>query len=195
MRNLGKRRRSHAINRYPAVNIHHARRCSELWGTPLNLHVSIHLSQCGFHADDASEKFQKLISERFSPWLRRLSANDNGTGPTYIWTLEAPNEGVGVHWLLHLPTALHQQFKRKLPRWIESLGGSPQPRSIKVGGIDRLIGLTRYVLKGISSVWGAHLGVIPVYQGEIVGKRTGFSRNLGPAERTRRGYKPKRHLN
>jgi len=194
MRNLGRTRRSHGINRYPAVNIHHARRCSEKWGVAFNIHVSIHLSQCGFAEDAASEVFQKLISQRFSPWLRRASANDNRLSPTYIWALEAPHGRVGAHWLVHLPPSLLPSFKAKLPDWVRSLGGDPAPQSIRVGPIARLIGMTRYVLKGISSPWASHLGINPIDQGEIIGKRSGFSRNLGPTARQRHGYKPNRHL-
>ena len=183
MRNYGKARRSSSINRYPAVNIHHARRCSEHWGVAFNVHVSIHLSQCGFSDELASEMLQKLISQRFSPWLRRVAANDNDLAPTYIWTLEAPHGRVGVHWLVHLPAKLQPLFEAKLPEWIRSLGGEPSLRSIKVGPVNKLIGLTRYVLKGISSPWADHLAINPVDQGEIIGKRSGFSRTLGPTAR------------
>ena len=194
MRNLGKSRRSHAIHRYPAVNIHHARKCSESWGVPLNIHVSVHLSQCGFSPEAASEVFQRLISQRFAPWLRRSTANDNKLPPTYVWTLEAPHGRVGAHWLIHLPAQLLPLFKANLPEWIRGLGGNPSLTSIRIAPINRLIGMTRYILKGISSPWAAHLKIGPVDQGEIVGKRSGFSRNLGPTARQRRGYKPRRHI-
>lgn len=193
MRNLGRARRSSSINRYPAVNIHHARRCSEEWGIPFNVHVSIHLSQCGFPVESASAVLQKLISQRFSPWLRRVASNDNKLAPTYVWALEAPHGRVGAHWLVHLPAKLLPLFERKLPGWIQSLGGEPSLKSINVGPAGRLTGLTRYILKGISAPWADHLAINPVDQGEIIGKRSGFSRNLGPTTRKQRGYKPKRH--
>jgi hypothetical protein len=60
--------------------------------------------------------------------------------------------------------------------------------------IQKIVGATRYMLKGINPAWGPHLEVKPVPQGEIVGKRSGFSRNLGPAARKNGGYRPKRHL-
>ena len=194
MRNLGRLRRSNAIHRYPAVNIHHARRCSEAWGVPLNVHVSIHLSQCGFSDGTVSEAFQRLVSQRFAPWLRRSTANDSKLPPTYVWTLEAPHGGVGAHWLIHLPPSLLPSFKAMLPEWIRGLGGNPTPTSIRIGPIKRLIGMTRYILKGISSPWAKHLEIDAIDQGEITGKRSGFSRNLGPTARRRRGYKPKRYI-
>jgi len=194
MRNLGKERRSNSINRYPAVNIHHARRFSEEWGVPFNLHVSIHLAQCGFTNADASHMFQKLITQRFSPWLRREGSNDNALPPTYVWTLEAPYGHVGAHWLIHIPASMQEKFKKRLPEWIASLGGVPGHKSIHVSPVSKLVGITRYLLKGISRPWASHLAINAVDQGEVIGKRSGFSKNLGPTSRRRRGYIPRRHF-
>ena len=193
MQNAGSRRISTRINRRPAVNIHHARRCATVWGFPLNTHVSLNLSQCGFSERDAVRMFRKLISERFSPWLRRNAANDNGLTPTYVWTVEAPHGKVGSHWLLHLPGHLVPAFSRKVLSWLEGLGATVTSTAVKITKVDNPIGMGRYILKGIDPVWAKHLAVHPVPQGQVIGKRSGFSRNLGPAARKRRGDKVQRH--
>ena len=193
MRNTGSKRISTHINRRPAVNIHHARRCATAWGCPLNTHVSLNLSQCGFSENEAVQVFRKLISERFSPWPRRNAVNDNGLSPTYVWAIEAPHGKVGSHWLLHLPDHLIPAFSRRILSWLEGLGAILTPTAVLITKVHNPIGLSRYILKGIDTVWAKHLAVIPVPQGQVIGKRSGFSRNLGPTARGRRGDKAKRH--
>jgi len=195
MQNTGATRRSRHINRYPAVNIHHARRQAERTGVPLNWMVTINFGVAAVAPEDASSLLQKLIARRFAPWLRRSADNDNGLKPTYVWSLEAPHGSVSAHVLLHLPPRVIRKFRSRLLDWLEGLAGTAIPaRAVDVRPIYNRVGVTRYILKGINPAWGNHLAVDPVDQGEIVGKRSGFSRNLGPAARQRSGYKPKRHL-
>ena len=194
VRNRGGQRRTHHINRYPAVNIHHARRFAARQGVPLNWMVTINFGLSGVTADRASRTLQKLLAQRFAPWLRRSAANDNRLAPTYVWSLEAPYGTVSAHMLLHLPKKLAAEFQTRLLRWLERIAGTELPgRSVNIRQIYNEIGATRYVLKGIHPSWGEHLAVRPVPQGEIIGKRSGFSRNLGPTARSRSGYRPKRH--
>jgi hypothetical protein len=195
VRNTGARRRSQHINRYPAVNIHHARRFASGTGLPFNWMVTINFGLTGVEPEQASATLQKLLAQRFAPWLRRAANNDNQVRPTYVWALEAPHGVPSAHLLLHLPPELSGRFSDRLVEWIEGLAGSVVPRrAVDVRQIRTLVGATRYILKGIHQMWGPHLGVQPSAQGEIVGKRSGFSRNLGPTARRRAGYKPKRHL-
>jgi hypothetical protein len=194
VRNMGATRRSQHINRYPAVNIHHARRYASIEGVPFNWMVTINFGMSGLAPEQASSMLRKLLAQRFAPWLRRCPDNDNDLKPTYVWSLEAPHGVVSAHLLLHLPRPLSRSFDNRLMGWMESLVGSRVPRrAIDVRPIRSLIGATRYILKGINQSWGPHLGITPVPQGEVVGKRSGFSRNLGPAIRKRMGYRPQRH--
>lgn len=194
MQNAGKLRRSQHINRYPAVNIHHARRYAAKLGVPLNLMVTVNFGMAGIDGEVVSPTLQRLLAQRLAPWLRRAAVNDNGIKPTYVWTLEAPHGHVSGHLLIHLPPKLARDFHKRLKAWLEGLAGNALPnRAIYIRPIKNVVGATRYILKGINAVWGPHLAVDPVAQGEITGKRSGFSRNLGPAARTRGGYKPKRH--
>lgn len=195
MRNDGASRRSRYINRYPAVNNHHARRYAARLGLPLNWMVTINFGLSGLAPSAASYTLQKLLAQRLAPWLRRSAINDNALKPTYVWSLEAPHGSVSGHLLIHLPHSLSHGFARRLMSWMEGLAGSAiSSRAIDVRPITKVVGATRYMLKGINPSWAPHLDVIPIAQGEIVGKRSGFSRSLGPAARHRGGYKPGRHL-
>ncbi len=194
MRNEGACRRSRYINRHPAVNLHHARRYSEREGIPFNWAITINFGLAGVPPEAASHLLQRLLAQRFAPWLRRSSANDNHLRPTYAWSLEAPYGVVSAHLMIHLPPKLVSAFRTRLIPWLGALSGSAVPsRAIDMRPVYNRIGFTRYILKGIAPAWAAHLAVDPVPQGEIIGKRTGFSRNLGPTARRRKGYKPKRN--
>jgi hypothetical protein len=195
MRNDGASWRSRHINRYPAVNIHHARRYASRLGVPFNWMVTINFGIGGVPPEGASAALQKLLAQRLAPWLRRCAQNDNNVRPTYVWALEAPYGIVSAHLLIHLPAQLSKGFDTRLLRWMEGLAGtSVSRRAINIRPIRTLVGATRYLLKGINEAWGPHLEVRPVPQGLIVGKRSGFSRNLGPTARKRGGYRAKRHL-
>jgi hypothetical protein len=79
-------------------------------------------------------------------------------------------------------------------KWLEDFADEPvAERAVVIRPIYNSIGATRYILKGVHPGWAKHLAIEPVPQGEIVGKRSGFSRSLGPALR-RDGYRPRRHL-
>lgn len=195
MQNFGKLRRSQHINRHPAVNIHHARRFTGARGAPLNWMVTINFGLGGVEPNEASYVLQRLLAQRFAPWLRRAAVNDNDLKPTYVWSLEAPHGVVSAHLLMHLPPKLARGFRGRMTGWLKTLAGNPIPaRAIHVQPIHNEVGLTRYILKGIKPAWADHLEIEPIAQGEIIGKRSGFSRNLGPSARRRAGYKPKRHL-
>jgi hypothetical protein len=162
-------------------------------GLPLNRFVTVNFNLAGCAGDRASHTFRKLLAERFAPWLRRAARNVRGIPPTYIWAMEAAGNQSAAHWLVHVPKGLHRAFEAKISDWLTSLmGNQPEVAAVKVQPIHNLIGARRYALKGVDPAWGPHLGVRPSDQGVVIGKRSGFSRNLGPAARSRSGYKPRR---
>lgn len=193
IRNGGSERTSCHIKRRPAVNIHHATRYAQRLGLPLNRAVTINFDLTECNPARASHAFRKLLTQRFAPWLRRSRDVRKHVPPTYVWTLECPRGHTGVHWLVHVPRRMYGAFNQRLTEWLTSLlGAPPEPGAIKIQRIRNMIGLRHYVLKGTEPIWAAHLGVRHVDQGMTVGKRSGFSRNLGPAARKRGGYKPRR---
>jgi hypothetical protein len=191
--NGGADRVTRHINRRPGVNIHHATRYSDVVGLPLNRFVTVNFTLTECSPDRASHTFRKLLTQRFAPWLRRTASNADGVRPTYVWTLEAGGKQLAAHWLVHVPNGLHRAFERKLAEWLRSLtGAAPENRAVNVRSVTNLIGARRYLLKGIDPAWANHLRIRHVDQGIVIGKRSGFSRNLGPCARTRGGYRPKR---
>lgn len=116
--------------------------------------------------------------------------------PTYVWCLEAAGGQLAAHILFHLPKELAESFEHRIRQWLLGLIGtsSIDPAVVHIRPIYNLIGARRYALKGVNPAWGKHLGVTPVSQGAVVGKRSGFSRNLGPTARARGGYRARRHL-
>jgi hypothetical protein len=191
--NGGSTRVTRHINRRPAVNIHHATRMSQKIGLPLNRMVTLNLAQAGCAPESAGHAFRKLLTQRFAPWLRRTAAKRTFVPPTYVWSIEAAGNQIAAHWLVHVPTGLHRSFERKLREWLTSLlSEAPPPSAVNIKPVYNLVGVRRYILKGIDPAWAAHLKVVPVDQGKVIGKRSGFSKNLGPAARSRAGYRPMR---
>lgn len=191
--NGGPDRISHFIKRRPAVNVHHAIRFSQRLGLPLNRFVTINFAHTSCPSARASHAFRKLLTQRFAPWLRRSGEVKRSLPPTYVWVLECGGGQTGVHWLLHIPRGLYRVFEQKLHEWLTSLlDEPPESGAIKVQPIHNLTGLKWYLLKGVDPAWAKHLGVRPIDQGRTVGKRSGFSKNLGPEARKRGGYKPRR---
>jgi hypothetical protein len=187
-------RQSKHINRTPAVNIHHATRYAERRGLPLNTFVTVNFTELGI-SSGASRMLRRLLSQRFSPWLRRSAPVRPRPTPTYVWAIENTTSTIAAHWLVHIPNGAKQAFGKKLVSWLRDLAGvEPQPKSIQVKRVYNVIGARRYILKGINPIWAAHLGVRPSNQGLINGKRTGFSRNLGPTARRAGGYAPRRSV-
>ena len=191
--NKGSKRESEHINYRPAVNLHHATRFSEAINLPLNEFATINYSHTACSLDDASERFRKMIKERFARWLKRMAKRGRIIPPTYVWTFENRGGETAVHWLIHIPEDLKNEFRRLLPRWIEETAGPDRTgTAIKCKPIFNLIGLRLYILKGVKKGDAASLGVTHVPQGKIIGKRSGFSRNLGPAVWRPSEYKPMR---
>ena len=194
LRNGGAYRNSHHIRRHPAVNVHHATRYSEAIGTPLNTFITINFTLLGCEPEAAVATFRKMLAERYAPWLRRTAKSVEALSPTYVWAMEAGGGHLACHWLVHVPVTLRGTLEIKLNSWLASLSADGSGQGVvDVRPIYNLIGARRYVLKGTEPVWAQHLGVRAVSQGVVIGKRSGFSRNLGPAARKRGGYKPKRN--
>jgi hypothetical protein len=192
-RNGGALRLSRGIHRRPAVNLHHAQRYAEMIGLPLRLFVTINFTLMDIPPDAAVLAFRTILTQRFAPWLRRSSLNGAGLAPTYVWVMEAAGGRLAAHRVLHVPSKLVWLFKEKLALWLSSITEDDlPPRALNIKPVTSPIGLRRYMLKGVDAPWAVHLGVRHVDQGIVFGKRSGFSRNLGPSARKSGGYTPRR---
>ena len=136
-----QKRRTQWINRKPAANLHHATRYAERINLPLNMFVTINFSQIGIDPESSSEVFQKVVGQRFAPWLRRTADNAQSVPPTYVWTLEAANENQAVHWVVHIPNKIERHFRQALHRWVAELArGAPSPQALKIISVYNIKG-------------------------------------------------------
>lgn len=189
-------RESTQINRRPASNIHHATRYAERIGIPLNRHSTISFAQLGIPPDTASQTLQKVIAERYAPWLRRHNKNKQCVAPTYVWTIEAAGGCVAAHWAVHIPSGMMREFEAKLKKWLlEMSADNSLGSALKTTRIPNITGLKRYILKGTDPHYAKICKIVPIPQGVVYGKRSGHSRNLGPVARRAAGYSPRKNVN
>jgi hypothetical protein len=178
-------RLSRHINRKPAANIYHAARIAEVLGTPLDHFVTINFTKTSCIPGKASGTWQRLLARHFAPWLRRPPKNTRctATEPAYVWVLENAG-GLALHWLLHIPAQRSHDLETKLPDWLSTVGATPlEQGAIDIRPVGKPRGAVAYMLKGTNPVYSAGLGVRHIPQGEIVGKRSGFSKSLGPSRK------------
>ena len=192
--NGGAGRRTMQIGRKPAANLHHATQVAGMIGLPLNQFITINYSKTPCPPHHAGPQFRLLLASWFARWLRRHPRNKTGCAPTYVWSFEAAGGQIAVHWLVHIPRGLIREFWRTLPTWVAMTAGPIEgPSAIKHRRIYNIVGLKRYVLKGMDPHVAVLWGIRPIPQGLIIGKRSGTSRNLGATARKAQGYRPKRY--
>jgi hypothetical protein len=164
---------------------------------PLNRHTTIHFDAAGI-ADPvaALRAYTKLMRD----WLRM-----QGAPFAYIWVREAgEHKGEHAHLLLHVPPDLTGAFARRERGWRKRIGATRALgafRSTPVGrsyrhaesGIqfgehysDHLAAIVSYLCKGAEARAVRALRLSRVEPGgELWGKRTGMSENIGRAARQR----------
>jgi len=191
--NGGSKRSTAQIGRKPAANIHHATRLADKIGCPLNQFITINYSKTDCRDDQATASFRLLLSSWFARWLRRHPKNTRACQPTYVYAFEAAGGQIAVHWLVHIPRGLIREFWRKVSEWVQITTGSVvNSGTVKHRRINKIVGLKRYILKGMDPHFARAWKIRPSAQGVIIGRRSGFSRNLGPTARQALSYKPKR---
>lgn len=191
------RRSSRHINRKPASNLHHAVRLADVIRLPLTHLVTLDFSGMPDGVEWATARFQRLVSGSFTPWLTRPGTR-RGVAPckpTYIWVAEGKAGTVHVHWLVHIPPARLLEFEACIRAWMEKAVGQPvADDAVHILRADTPKALSKYLLKGIDPLYAAFYGVRHEPQGLVCGKRSGFSRNLGPSVKRRlRGEGQYRH--
>lgn len=169
---------------------------AEAIGLPLNQYVTLNFALTDIPADRAVDAFRALRN-MFIKWARRPR---NGAGPAFIPTFAyafenardkkpimslGPDHNVHVHWLVHVPPQRQTEFGMMLYEWLDSVCTHPSAK----GAIDvaptilQTKSLRGYLLKGADPAWCDHFGAVHSKQGLVLGRRTGTSRNLGPAAR------------
>lgn len=183
-----------------AQTLYYAERQAQRIDRDLTASITINLSLLGIAPKISAERFAFLRNQRFAPWTRRPP---RGQGmppiePTYAYGFENSRNGVPflnldgphnvhVHWAVHIPPARWNDFEYHLRRWIDELAGTDTwaENALVLRKITRPGATASYPIKGASPSTAAHFGkgADHAYQGVIYGRRTGTSRNIGPAAR------------
>lgn len=185
---VGSSRRTHFINRKPASNLFHAIRIAEKIGQPLTHFVTLTFKRADCAPEEVSSRFEKMRDDRFSPWSRRPRKRSGArpVAPTYVWVIEAAGGVISVHWMVHLPQGRVNDFTARLPSWVEYMTDAPiNAGAIDVRPAETPKGAGKYMLKGIDPAWAASYRINHISQGVVHGKRSGYSRNLGPTAKRR----------
>ena len=162
-------------------------------GRTFQRHWIIHYGKAGIGEHDGARFVSRVLA------LVGKQARREGGTLTALWVRErASDKGEHVHILLHLPAAMRLHGRTR--RWIEAAGGTWQAGVSQV----RIIGgrllpefqkaserhaanaanVVRYFLKAGNRQTGERLGLTRAGTGGcIVGKRCGWSQNIGKAAR------------
>jgi hypothetical protein len=185
-----KYRVTHHINRKPAGNLYHAVRIAEAVGTPLNTFVTINFALTDCPPLDVSDRFEALRCDHFGPWSRRppRKLKRERDPCAYVWVLENAGGCVNLHWLVHVPADRNADFaNRLLWKWLPAIGVQiTDAAAVLIEPATKPKVLAYYLLEGINPPYAGFYGVkFPSPQGSIIGKRSGFSRSLGPTVKER----------
>jgi hypothetical protein len=183
-------RPSQYINLKPASNLHHAIRIAEVIKRPLTLFVSINFGHIDCPLEKVPKAFQRL-REKFGKWITRppVHQRQHAVSPTFVWVLERPegSNRIDGHWLLHVPKNRQHEFKSRLAAWLPGVVGevtnTRAALNIQIAHTPK--SALRYMLKGQRYLDAIKFQISPVKQDIIHGRRSGFTKNLGPAQKKR----------
>lgn len=162
-------------------------------GRTFQRHWIVHYGNAGISERDGARFVSRLLS------MINKQARREGGAMTAIWVRErASDKGEHVHILLHLPAGMRLHGRTR--RWIEAAGGicgTGVGRVRIIGGRLPKIGeftgghyavnaanVARYLLKSASDETGQRIGLSRSGRGgRIVGKRCGWTQNIGKAAR------------
>ena len=162
-------------------------------GLPFNRHLTIHWERAGV-PDDRQATATGAFLTLGRDWLRKRGAR-------FAWSFvreSGDGKGGHAHILMHVPPDLAVDFGRRQRSWIKRVTGrryrTGTIRTARIGGTLRaawtapavydvnLGVVVAYLLKGASRAAGEALGVPRLEPGgSVIGKRAGWSENLGAA--------------
>lgn len=168
-------------------------------GRTFQRHWTIHYGKAGVKGENGA----KFVSEVLA--MASKQARREGGALTALWVREcASDKGEHVHILMHLPADMRLHGRTR--RWIEAAGGAYRPGVSKVrligGRLSKVVGnrdaqqvlnaakVARYLVKAADVETGEKLKL--KYKGRggrIVGKRCGWTQNIGASARSRFLYR------
>jgi hypothetical protein len=165
-------------------------------GLPFNRFVTIHFERAGLDDADAAGAIGRIM-KLATDWARK-----QGQAIAYEWVRENDTgdgrKGSHVHILCHCPDTI--PIGRMWQRWLRKVTGRPYRakaiKSERIGGalnahattpaayLQNLDRVLAYICKGVAPADAATLG-LPRYEagGRIIGKRAGWSQNVGAKSR------------
>ena len=167
---------------------------AEVSGLRFNRHWTVHYEKAGIAEYDAARFIGRLLK------LAGDYARRHGGRLAAIWVREG-GEGKGghVHILIHLPVGLSLRGRSRL--WVRLAGGRCVAKVSRVRPIAGRVAaadadsehyrhnvsiVRKYVLKNVEDSVGEILGLtLKGQSGVVVGKRCGWTQNIGKAERRR----------
>ncbi len=167
---------------------------AERIGLAFNRHWTVHYQMAGIAEHDGAAFVARLLAlarkhvRRAGGELAALWARENGDG-----------KGGHVHFLLHMPSGM--TLRNRTLRWIKAAGGQPRRRVSRVRTIGGTLRNAKdggagyranadaalaYLVKGASEETGRLLALPRSGEGgPIIGKRAGWTENIGRAARAR----------
>jgi hypothetical protein len=167
---------------------------SAVIGLPLNRHWTVHTQRAGFADVEGAAFIGRLLTQA------RRYTRTRGARMAALWVREnGPLEGSHVHIMLHIPC--EWSLRNLTCRWIRQAGGKSVRGVSRVrtiaGRLDaeahdpelywaNVRRLVAYLLKGAEAEVGVDLGLPRAGQvGAVVGKRCGWTQNIGRAARSK----------
>lgn len=164
-------------------------------GRTFQRHWTVHYGKAGIGGREGARFVSRLLG------MAAKQARREGGALTALWVRErASDKGEHVHILLHLPAAMRLHGRTR--RWIVAAGGKWLAGGSRVriigGRLSKIEGnreahhranatnVARYLLKAASEETGERLELTRAGRGgRIVGKRCGWTQNIGRAARDR----------
>lgn len=179
------------VGRRAAENGFHGIRYARDIGREPNVHLSINFETVGIGDDLAGEVFRDLRSRIARRW-RYLRKTNRVAGPFVDLHAHAnPAGSRHVHWLMHLPAGLIEDFERVVRLRLATLAG------ISVGELRDAVlvvrvttpgSLAKYIYRGVEPAYAGYLHIRPANEGLVSGRRTGVSRAISKAARKQAGW-------
>lgn len=162
-------------------------------GRPFNRHWTVHYERAEIPDSEGATFVTRLLS------AVRRSLKKQGVEQAAIWVREnGPGKGGHVHILMHIPAAIN--LRNMTRRWIVSAGGTYRRKVSKMRSIARRLdraehdpdlywsnaeAVLAYVLKAANPLVGEAMELPRCGRGgEVIGKRAGWTQNIGQAART-----------
>lgn len=196
-------RESRRLNQKPVFNFFQAFHAARIQKMPLNYMVTINFWQTAHAPGEEVRIFQKLRASYFTKWAcrpRKETCKKLGLKyPHYgkcahAWVFENTSADtdeinkVHVHWLVHLPKEMKDEFWSLLPSWLEKSGALPPSDDLDYRDIIDIkdVGTVYYCMKDANESFAEHYHIyyrsnLADDEGRIFGKRSGYSRSIGPA--------------